>query len=262
MGTDGRYDHLRFEVVADHVAQVTLDRPEAANALSPALFAELDDAVRRVGSDDDIRVWMLTGAPRPDGRPWFSAGADLKAASQPYAGPRVDPAALIDRIDDMLKPSIAVIPGFCTTGALELVMACDLRIAASSARLSDWHLKATGLGIGQWGSAVRLSRLVGVDKAKELLLTGVEVSGTEAADIGLVNRAVADEQLDATALELATTIAGMPRKGVRTTLGFLAMQQDMARKEALHWADLAPEHMGLTLRPVGDAAKRFDERER
>jgi enoyl-CoA hydratase len=257
-----RYEHILFEIVAEHVGRVTLDRPDAANALSPALFVELDDAVRRIESDDDIRVWMLTGAPRPDGCPWFSAGADLKAATKPYAGRRVDPAQLIDRIDDMLKPSIAVIPGFCTTGALELVMACDLRLAATSARLSDWHLRATGLGIGQWGSAVRLSRLVGIDKAKELLLTGVEVTGAEAAQIGLVNRVVADDELDAVALALASSIAAMPRRGVRTTLGFLAMQEDMAKKEALRWADLAPEHMGLTLRPIGDAAARFERRER
>jgi enoyl-CoA hydratase len=259
--TDG-YDHIRYETVADHVARVTLDRPEAANALSPALFAELDDAVSRIDADDDVRVWLLTGAPRTDGRPWFSAGADLKAATRPYAGRLVDPARLVDRIDDLLKPSIAVIGGFCTTGALELVMACDLRIAARSARLSDWHLKATGLGIGRWGSAVRLSRLVGADKAKELLLTGVEISGDEAERIGLVTRCVADADVDQAALDMATTIAGMPRRGVRTTLGFLSMQQDLSKHEALRLADRAPELMGLTLRPVADAAARFEGRER
>jgi enoyl-CoA hydratase/carnithine racemase len=256
------YEHLRFEVVADHAVQVTLHRPAAANALSPALFAELADVIERIAADDEVRVWMLTGAPRTDGRPWFSAGADLKAATEPYDGPRVDPASVIDRIDDLLKPSIAVIDGFCTTGALELVMACDLRFAAKSARLSDWHLKATGLGIGQWGSAVRLARLVGTDKAKELLLTGVEISGEDAARIGLVHRAIDDDDLHSTALDAATTIAAMPRAGVRTTLGFLAMQEDMAKKEALRWADLAPEHMGLRLRPFGDAASRFQNRAR
>jgi enoyl-CoA hydratase len=256
------YEHLRYATIADHVAQVTLARPEAANALSPALLAELDDVVARIDADDDVRVWLLRGAPRSDGRPWFSAGADLKAARQPYAGRAVNPARLVDRIDDLLKPSIAVIQGFCTTGALELVMACDLRIAGSSARLSDWHLKATGLGIGQWGSAVRLSRLVGAANAKELLLTGIEIPGDEAERIGLVNRCVPDTDVDRVALDMATAIAGMPRRGVRTTLGFLSMQQDLSKHEALRLADRAPELMGLTLRPLDDAAARFEGRDR
>jgi enoyl-CoA hydratase/carnithine racemase len=169
----------------------------------------------------------------------------------------VDPARLVDRIDDMLTPSIAVIGGVCTTGALELALACDLRIAGTSARLSDWHLKRTGLGIGAWGLAARLSRLVGVDKAKELLLLSEEVDGAQAARIGLVNRVVPDADLDAVALDMATTIASRPRRGVRTTLGYLATQADMSKREAIHWAQLTPGFMGLQLRPFSDAASRY-----
>jgi enoyl-CoA hydratase/carnithine racemase len=254
-------DLVRYEVVADHVVRLTLDRPPAANALSLALFAELDAAVRRIEADHDVRVWLLTGAPRPDGRPWFSVGADMKDA---FAAdrPTIDPAAVIDHIDDLLKPSIAVVPGFCTTGALELVMACDLRIAGTSARFCDWHLKATGLGIGRWGAAARLSRLVGLDKAKELLLTGDEIDGDEAKAIGLVNRVVPDKDLQVHAIELASTIASMPPKGVRTTLGYLSLQEDMAKREAIAFADRAPELMGLKLRPFRDAAERFTKRDK
>jgi enoyl-CoA hydratase/carnithine racemase len=264
LSTVDGYEFIRYEDAAEHVVRIVLDRPEVANALSPGLFRELDDALDRIRRDDDVRVWMLTGAPRPDGRPWFSAGADLKLAGDGRAGdiPPVDPGAVVDRIDELLKPSIAVIGGFCTTGALEVAMACDLRVAADTARLSDWHLKATGLGIGQWGAAVRLTRLVGIDKAKELLLTGVEISGGEAARIGLVNRAVAAERLDEEALGLAVGIAALPPAGVRTTLGFLALQQDMAKDEALRWAQRTPEFMGLRLRPFGDAAQRFERRDR
>ena len=250
---------ILYDVVADHVVRVTLNRPEAANALSIDLFAELNDALDRIERDDDVRVWMITGAPRPDGRAWFSAGADFKGAAE---APKrfVNPRDVINRIDDMLKPSIAVVGGFCTTGALELVMACDIRLAARSASLSDWHLKATGLGIGQWGSAVRLSRLVGVDRAKELLLTGREIPGEEAERIGLVHRCVADDQLDATALEMANAIAAMPPKGVRTTMGFLAVADGMSKHDALDFADRAPAFMGLSLRPFADAAARFETR--
>ena len=254
---------LRLERPSAHVAVVVIDAPAVANALNSRFFAELTVALDTIEQDDAIRAWLLTGAPRPDGRPWFSSGADLREAAGgrgPGGGPRgsgVAPAAVIDRVDDLLKPSIAVIAGVCTTGALELAMACDLRIAAESARLSDWHLKRTGLGIGAWGSAVRLSRLVGVDKAKELLLLGEEVSGTEAERIGLVNKTVPDDDLMPEALRWAATIADRPRRGVRATLGFLQLQADMSKQEALRWAQLTPGYMGLELRPFQDSANRF-----
>lgn len=255
------YQHIRLERPVEHVARVVLDRPRAANALSPALLAELADAVESIDRDDHVRVWLLTGADRVDGRAWFSAGVDLKEALAGGAPP-FDGGALVDRIDDMLKPSIAVIGGVCTTGALELALACDLRVAARSARLSDWHLKRTGLGIGAWGMAARLSRLVGVDKAKEMLLLGDELSGDQAAAIGLVSRVVADDQLQAEGLQMASTIAALPKRGVRATLGYLGLQSQMSKREAMRWAELTPELMGVRLRPFSDAASRFvDERE-
>ncbi|MCW2545889.1 MAG: short chain enoyl-CoA hydratase [Mycobacterium sp.] len=255
------YQHIRLERPAEHVARVVLDRPRSANALSSALLVELADAVARIALDDDVRVWLLTGANRADGRPWFSAGVDLKEALAASSS-TLDGGALVDSIDDMLKPSIAVIGGVCTTGALELALACDLRVAARSATLSDWHLKRTGLGIGAWGMAARLSRLVGVDKAKEILLLGEELTGDQAAAIGLVNRVVPDDQLDSEGLRMATIIAALPRRGVRTTLGYLALQSQMSKEEALRWANLTPELMGVKLRPFSDAANRFnDERE-
>jgi len=249
---------LRLERPAEHVAVVVIDRPHVANALSRQFFVQLADALDAIEQDDTIRVWLLTGAPRTDGRPWFSSGADLtEGLGGGSDGRRVEPAVVIDRIDDMLKPSIAVIAGLCTTGALELAMACDLRIAGESARLSDWHLKRTGLGIGAWGSATRLSRLVGVDKAKELLLLGEEIGGAEAERIGLVNKSVPDDDLMPAAMKWAATIADRPRRGVRATLGFLQLQADMSKQEALRWAQLTPGYMGLELRPFRDAAKRF-----
>lgn len=249
---------LRLERPAEHVAVVVIDRPHVANALSRQFFVELADALDEIEKDDTIRVWLLAGAPRTDGRAWFSSGADLKEGLGGGSdGPRVEPAVVIDRIDDMLKPSIAVIAGVCTTGALELAMACDLRIAGQSARLSDWHLKRTGLGIGAWGSATRLSRLVGADKAKELLLLGEEIDGAEAERIGLVNKSVPDDDLMPAAMKWAATIADRPRRGVRATLGFVQLQADMSKQEALRWAQLTPAYMGLELRPFRDAAKRF-----
>jgi enoyl-CoA hydratase/carnithine racemase len=96
-----------------------------------------------------------------------------------------------------------------------------------------------------------------VDKAKELLLLGEEVSGTEAERIGLVNKAVPDDDLMPEALRWAATIADRPWRGVRATLGFLQLQADMSKQEALRWAQLTPGFMGLELRPFQDAAQRF-----
>lgn len=258
------YETIVYETVAEHVVRITLNRPASANALSAQLFGELDDALTRL-ERYETRAWILTGAPRTDGRPWFSAGADLKDALSPSSTshsrtPSVDPRRVVNRIDDMLIPSIAAVSGFCTTGALELALACDIRIASESARFCDWHLKTTGLGIGQWGAAVRLSRLIGPDAAKDMLLTGDEVSGADALRIGLVTRCVADSDLDAAALEVATTIASRPRRGVRTTLGFLGLQASMTKNEAMRWAELTPDLMGLELRPFSDAAERFNQR--
>jgi enoyl-CoA hydratase/carnithine racemase len=131
------YQHLQLERPAAHVARIVLSRPDSANALSAALLDELFDAVADIERDNDVRVWLLSGAPRRDGRPCFSAGVDMKEALSGPVSRRTDPAELVNRIDDMLKPSIAVIAGTCTTGALELALACDLRVAGYSARISD-----------------------------------------------------------------------------------------------------------------------------
>lgn len=251
------YQFIRVDQPAAHVVRIALDRPHAANAINHGMLDELSIELSRIAADDDVHAWILTGAPRPDGRPWFSAGVDMKEALAATSEPRVTGAEVCDQIDDMLKPSICVIDGTCTTGALELALSCDLRIVARSAQLSDFHMSRSGMAIGAWGVAARLSRLVGVDKAKELLLLSSVVDGTEAARIGLANRVVEDDALEAESLDIASTIAAMPRRGVRATLGFLQMQAELSKREAIHLGGLTPELMGMQLRPFKDAAARF-----
>lgn len=248
---------IRVDEPTPHVTRITLHRPRSANAINHGMLDELADELDRIANDDSVHAWILTGSPRIDGRPWFSAGVDMKETLAGNSRPRVTGAELCDRIDDMFKPSICVINGTCTTGALEIALACDLRIVGRSAELSDFHMVRSGLAIGAWGAAARLSRLVGVDKAKELLLLSSVVDGTEAARIGLVNRVVEDQALEAEGLEIARSIAAMPRRGVRTTLGYLQMQSDLSKREALHLGNITPDVMGLRLRPFKDAAIRF-----
>ena len=202
-------------------------------------------------------VAMVHGAPTTDGRAMSTAGADLK----PPAGMGPTPHGLandvINHIDTMRTPSIAVIDGFCTTGGMELILACDLRIASSTAQFCDWHLKNTGAGIGGWGAATRLSRTVGLSKAKEMLLTGMIIDGEEARRIGLVNRTFSSERLMDGALEVARSIAGMRPDGIRLTMGFLERQMDMDLQQALRWADVAPSYMGIKRR-FDDMTGRFE----
>ena len=240
------YETIKFEMVEEHVALITLNRPQRLNALNRTIFEELADAIPKIERDDDVRVYMITGRPRADGRPMFSAGADLKAYNEVGPTPHWLANQVIDQIDDMHKPSIAVIDGICTTGGGELAWACDLRVAAETAQFSDWHLRTTGAGIGGWGAATRLTRLVGVDKAKEMLLTGMVVDGKEAKNIGLVNRVFPSEGLMEGALEMARSIVAMRPEGVQLTLGFLEQQIDMDKHQALHWAQRVHSFMGLS----------------
>ena len=156
------YHHIKFDVVEPHIVAVTLSRPERLNALHGPLMEELQDAVNKIERDPEVRVWLLTGAPRKDGRPCFGAGVDMKA---PAEGVKMDANIgfnLTNQIDDMLKPSIAVIDGVCSTGAVELALACDFRLVGEQAQISDWHLKNLGTGLGGWGASTRWSRLIGV----------------------------------------------------------------------------------------------------
>lgn len=250
------FENISVTTPAPRVAMITLNRPKVANALSPALFRELAVAHRAIEKNDEIGCWIVTGAPRLDGRPWFSAGADLKEFDT--ARGDVDPARIINDIDESMKPSIAVVDGLCTTGALELVLACDLRLAARTAQFADWHLTRLGAGIGAWGAATRLARLVGLPKAKEMLLTGDPVGGEEAERIGLANRVYDSSELLDSAIAMAANIAGKRSEGVRLTMEFLNQQTALSKYEALRLADRISSVMRIDRRFPDNVDRVYD----
>jgi enoyl-CoA hydratase/carnithine racemase len=252
------YQFLRYEVPAPHVVRVVLNRPEVANALHSGLMDELEAAARRIERDPDVHVWLLTGAPRRDGRPCFSAGLDLKTVGTDKPRGHV----VTNQIDDMLTPSIAVIDGVCTTGALELVLACDLRIAADTAAISDMHMPRFGLALGGWGGPARLSRLVGQDKAKEILLLNRTLDGPEAQRIGLVNLCEPAAKLDEAALAVATHVASLHPEGVRTMMGYFAVESDLSKRDAVQWSRLSARFPGFRGRPPADVAADFETENR
>ena len=181
-------------------ATLTLNRPEALNALSPSLFVELRAHIDALATQtDEIGVVVLTGAGRS-----FSAGNDLKAIQAGEVAPSPHfQAETIDALEALPQPVIGAVRGHCYTGSLELALGCDLLVASESAKFCDTHGK-WGMS-PTWGMGSRLPRRVGVQRAKELMYSGRVVTGPEAAEIGLAMECVADEALDARVQELAAS---------------------------------------------------------
>lgn len=179
--------------VENRIALVTLDRPEALNALNRELLRELTTAFEVLGDRDDVSAIILTGA----GEKAFVGGADIRELSEldVLEGRAFSRKGqeLFNRIDGFVKPVIAAVNGYCLGGGCELAMACHLRIASRSARFGQPEVKL-GL-IPGYGGTQRLPRLVGEGRALELLLTGEMISADEALRIGLVNRIVDDGRL-------------------------------------------------------------------
>ena len=171
------------------VATVTLNRPHAMNALSKALRSELYRAMVRVDGDDAVRVVILTGA----GERAFTAGLDLKElgsqagalGSANATGAEENP---VKAIEVCRKPVIGAINGVAITGGFEVALACDILIAGEGARFADTHARV-GVMPG-WGLSQKLSRLIGVSRAKELSLSGNFLDAATAERWGLVNRVV------------------------------------------------------------------------
>ncbi|MGH7665809.1 MAG: enoyl-CoA hydratase/isomerase family protein [Candidatus Dormibacteria bacterium] len=186
------------------VAWITIDNPPA-NALSQAVLSGLSSAFQQVAEDQGLLAAVLTG----QGDRFFVAGADIKEfLSQGPDGTRVKIAAgqrLTLAMERQRYPIVAAINGFALGGGLELAMACDLRLASSSARLGQPEIL---LGIiPGWGGTQRLPRLVGRGRALELLLSGEQIGADRALELGLVNQVVEPERLAAAAEDLATRLA-------------------------------------------------------
>lgn len=204
--------HVRREA-RDATALVTIDRPEALNALSLEVIAEIAGHVDAISGDRSVRAVVITGA----GERAFSAGADLARmheASPPEAKAMAERGhALFAAIEALPVPVIAAINGYCLGGGCELALACDIRVASESAQIG---LPEVGVGIFPgWGGTQRMPRLVGPGLAMELIATGRRIPAEEALRIGLVNRVLPPGDLLAHALDLGAQIARNAPAGVR-----------------------------------------------
>lgn len=208
----------------DGVLTLTLDRPEAHNALDLAMRRELEELPARY-RDTDVRCLVLTGA----GDRTFCAGADL--AEIRALGPGLPPTRPTAGLLGFGRPTIAAVNGTCVTGGLELALSCDMILAADTARFADTH---AALGVlPRWGMSALLPRRIGTARAMELSLSGRWVDAAEAERIGLVNRVVPAAELPAAVAELAAAVAARPPRVVAATASLLREATAVPLTEAM-----------------------------
>jgi enoyl-CoA hydratase len=196
-----------------HIAVLTVNRPKALNALNTDTLLEIGSVIDDISGNNDIYAVIITGA----GEKAFVAGADisdmvgmsvLEARKFGMLGSKT-----FRKIETMEKPVIAAINGYALGGGLELAMACDIRLASSTAKFGQPEV---GLGIiPGFGGTIRLSRLIGQGMAKELILTAKTIDAEEALRIGLINRIVQPVALMDAAMELAESICRQAPIAVR-----------------------------------------------
>ncbi|MCI9368066.1 MAG: enoyl-CoA hydratase/isomerase family protein [Oscillospiraceae bacterium] len=213
------------------VAILTINRPEALNALNSQVLSDLDEVITKVEASPDIHAVILTGAGRS-----FVAGADIgemkgfSAIDGKKFG--VHGGGVFLRLENLSKPVIAAVNGFALGGGCELAMSCDIRIASEKAKFGQPEV---GLGITPgFGGTQRLPRIVGISKAMELILTAKVIGAAEAKEIGLVSQVYAPEELMDKAMELANAICANAPIAVQESKRCIrmGMQTDIATGSA------------------------------
>ena len=235
-----------LETVSNGIATLTMNRPEARNAMSGDMISAFLEALPRLGADSNVRCVVLTGAGGA-----FCAGGDVKGFASNSSGNSAPPTLeqraqslrpgfeVARMLHELPKPTLAAIPGAAAGAGLSLALACDLRIALDSAKMTTAFAKV-GLS-GDYGMSYFLPFLVGQSKARELLFTAPLITGAEALDLGLVNRIATSDDFEgavhACASELsqsATVAIGYMKKNLNSaatsTLG------ELLDREAAHMA--------------------------
>lgn len=226
---------MEFEYIIyeknEGVATITLNRPEALNAFSKDVVEEILHALEDIETDEAVRVVVLTGA----GEKAFSAGADiktmvgmtaLKARELSFMGEK-----LCVGFENLEKPVIAAINGYALGGGLEVAMSCDLRIAAENAKIGQTEINI-GL-IPGWGGTQRLTRLVGMTKAKEMVFTGRIIDAKTAEQIGIVNMVVPSDKFRETVSQFAKDLASKAPVALKVAKALINKGSDIGLESAL-----------------------------
>ncbi|MEM3442681.1 MAG: enoyl-CoA hydratase-related protein [Candidatus Bathyarchaeia archaeon] len=230
------YKYITYEKVAsflmpeeENIAIITLNRPDAMNALNSGLLQELDNVLEEIRKDEKIRSVIITGSGRA-----FSAGADLSEAGGAGEAEMVARMELgqkvFDKIETFDKPVIAAVNGFALGGGLEMAIACDIRIASENASFGAPEVNI-GL-IPSWGGCARLAKLIGRAYAAKMILTGERIDAKEAERIGLVTKVVPPDELRSTAIYMAGTLATKAPIAIRLAKKILAKSMEISMQEA------------------------------
>ncbi|MFQ6028899.1 MAG: enoyl-CoA hydratase/isomerase family protein [Dehalococcoidia bacterium] len=225
------YSNIKLER-ANSVATLTLNRPDALNALNMEMLQEVSQAVAEVADDESVKALVVRGEGRA-----FCAGADLLFFDTVFEDiSRLPPyVELLNRcffqLEELPIPSIAVVHGFTLAGGLELMLACDMALAAEDARIGDQHANF-GLMPGG-GSTQRLPRRLGMQRAMELLTTGRWLSGTEAVEWGLVLRSVPADSLDDELEQLLSSLRSKSRTGLGWIKSIARQGRDLPLREGI-----------------------------
>lgn len=230
----------------DGIATVTLDRPPL-NAVNEELLDELVDVCDALENDPEIAVVIITGAGKS-----FSAGRELPGileGKERPGGPRYR------KLENLSKPVIAAVNGYCFTGSFELAMCADIIVASEKARFADTHARF-GITPGG-GQTQRLPRLIGIRKAKELLFTCEPISAQEAERLGIVNKVVPHDQLEKAAQEMAKKILKNIPETISTIKALINESQKTDLETGLQ--NEANKHKKGIIDPTDEGRKRIVE---
>ncbi|WP_371670721.1 enoyl-CoA hydratase-related protein [Streptomyces sp. NBC_00289] len=260
VATEKSVDSLVQQATDNHVSRITLNRPEALNALTPDLRERLVLLLSQASADPDVRAVVLTGRGRG-----FCAGADLRGASGVGEGAPGDVARtirlgaqrLIAAVLDCEKPVVAAVNGTAAGLGAHLAFACDLVLAAESARFIEVFVRR-GL-VPDGGGAYLLPRLIGPRRAKELMFFGDALTASDAERLGLVNRVLADGELDKTARAWAERLAAGPTRALALTKQLVNASLDTDRTAAFA-AEAAAQEINMTTADAREGVASFVER--
>uniref|UniRef100_UPI0031D1A099 enoyl-CoA hydratase/isomerase family protein n=1 Tax=Streptomyces hawaiiensis TaxID=67305 RepID=UPI0031D1A099 len=249
-----------LHTTTDHVLSVTLNRPESLNALTPGQREDVIRLLAEASATAEVRAVVITGAGRG-----FCSGADLRGAGAPgerLAGDvartlRTGAQRLIAAVLDCEKPVIAAVNGTAAGLGAHLAFACDLVLAAESARFVEVFVRR-GL-VPDGGGAYLLPRLVGPQRAKELMFFGDALTAPDAERFGLVNRVVPDEELQKTARAWAERLAAGPTRALALTKQLVNASLDTDRATAFA-AEAAAQEINMTTADARDGVRSFVER--
>ena len=246
--------------IAGQVSYLALNRPEALNALTPGQRERLIELLAQASADPDVRAVVLTGTGRG-----FCAGADLRSGAgtaERLPGDvartlRLGAQRLISAVLDCEKPVLAAVNGTAAGLGAHLALACDLVLAAESARFIEVFVRR-GL-VPDGGGAYLLPRLIGPQRAKELMFFGDALSAADAERLGLVNRVVPDGELDKTARAWAERLAAGPTRALALTKQLVNASLDTDRATAFA-AEAAAQEINMTTQDAREGVRSFVER--